>query len=98
MYRQGDILLVYAHEIPMSAQQQANCVLAVGEATGHQHQIITGALLWMNDDETKYVEVTGNKAILVHEEHGPITLSGPAMYKIVQQREYVPGAIRYVAD
>lgn len=98
MFRQGDILLVEVPRRPLYAQQQPDCILALGEATGHKHQIMAGALLWVDDDTTKYVEVTGAEATLVHEEHGPITLTGPATYKVLQQREYAPGDSRYVAD
>lgn len=96
--RQGDVLIVSASIIPPSAQRQACCVLARGEATGHAHQIHEGALLWVDTDGTKYLEVFGAEAKVEHEEHGPIVLAGPAIYRIVLQREYTPEAIRNVAD
>jgi hypothetical protein len=33
----------------------------------------------------------------VHEEHGAITVPA-GLYRVVRQREYVPGDYRYVAD
>lgn len=98
MYRQGDILLIHADRVPASAQRQGHPVLAEGEATGHLHQVQDDAFVWVDTDRTKYVEVYGTQARLVHEEHGPIALTGPAIYRMVQQREYSPTGLRHVED
>ena len=98
MYRQGDVLVIGAKTVPKSAVRQERCVLALGEVTGHAHQIVEEAFLWVDTDGTKYVEVYGPEAVLQHEEHGPITLTGPAIYRVIQQREYTPEEIRHVAD
>ena len=98
MYRQGDVLVQSATHIPKTAAKQPRCVLALGEVTGHAHQIKTDAVLWVDTDGTKYVEVVSAEATLSHEEHGPIVLSGPAIYRVTQQREYTPEEIRNVAD
>lgn len=98
MYRQGDVLVMTALAIPKTAKRQKKCVLALGEVTGHAHQIKTDAVLWLDQDGTKYVQVRGSEATIVHEEHGPIVLSGPAIYRVTQQREYTPEEIRNVAD
>ncbi len=98
MSRQGDVLLATADAIPQSAKKQTRCILALGEATGHAHQIKEDAFLWVDTDGTKYVEVYGAAAELVHEEHGTVTLPGPAIYRVRQQREYSPMEIRNVAD
>ena len=98
MYRQGDVLVMSARAIPKTAQKQKQCVLALGEATGHAHQIKEEAFLWVDTDGTKYVEVFGSEAVVQHEEHGPIVLAGPAIYRVVQQREYFPEEVRNVAD
>ena len=98
MVRQGDVLVMSCAAIPKTATKQDKCILALGEATGHAHQIKTDALLWVDSDGTKYVEVYGSEATIDHEEHGPIVLAGPAIYRVVQQREYSPEEIRNVAD
>ena len=98
MYRQGDVLICSATIIPGTAQKQVRCVLALGEVTGHAHQIKEEAFLWVDTDGTKYIEVFGSEATVQHEEHGPIVLSGPAIYRVVQQREYTPEETRNVAD
>lgn len=96
--RQGDVMIVSTNAIPITAVKQEQCVLALGEVTGHAHQIHEEAFLYVDADGTKYVEVYGEEATLKHEEHGPIVLPGPAIYRVTQQREYSPEAIRNVAD
>ena len=96
--RQGDVLIQSAQRIPAAAVKQPRCVLALGEATGHAHQITEQAWLWVDTDGTKYVEVYGDEALLQHEEHSRIILPGPAIYRVTQQREYHPAEIRNVAD
>ena len=98
MYRQGDVLICSAMAIPVTAKKEKRCILALGEVTGHAHQIKEDAFLWVDTDGTKYIEVFGSEATVQHEEHGPIVLAGPAIYRVVQQREYMPEEIRNVAD
>lgn len=98
MYRQGDVLIATVEAVPLSAVKHERCILALGEATGHAHQIKDQAFLWVDADGSKYVEVYGMEAIVQHEEHGPIVLSGPAVYRVTIQREYSPEEIRNVAD
>jgi hypothetical protein len=98
MFRQGDVLIQKVQLIPPTAVKQPKCILALGEATGHAHQIKDGAYLLIDTDGAKYVEVLGAEATVTHEEHGPITLTGPAVYRIRQQREYTPEEIRNVRD
>lgn len=99
MMRQGDVLIQQIAEKPASAKKQNHCVLAYGEVTSHKHEISTDqALLWTDTDGTSYVEVYRELATLRHPEHGAITLPGPAIYRVTQQREYYPGELRNVAD
>ena len=96
--RQGDVFVFKVASLPTGVVKQDQCVLARGEVTNHCHQIKEEAFLWVDTDGTKYVEVFGSEATIQHEEHGPIVLAGPAIYRVVQQREYSPEAIRNVAD
>ena len=98
MFRQGDVLIQSVQSIPVTAVKQAQCILALGEATGHAHQIKRGAYLFIDTDGGKYIDVIGSSATVEHEEHGPITLEGPAVYRVIQQREYTPEEIRNVRD
>jgi len=101
-YRQGDVFLFRVPELPAGAIEhemgaEERIVLAYGEVTGHAHALSrTGARLYHADNE-RFVMVA-QRALLIHEEHAPIPL-GPGVYKVVQQREYVPQAVpTYVSD
>ncbi|MEU9073744.1 hypothetical protein ACFYUY_12440 [Kitasatospora sp. NPDC004745] len=108
MYRQGDVLIVPVEEgavpgrVAALAEQprdgRGRMVLALGEVTGHAHAVVgPGALRreagpfgagWLHLPEGGRV---------VHEEHAAIPLPR-GWYRVVRQREYVPGAVRMVAD
>tara|TARA_Y100001978_G_C23554467_1_gene366179 strand:- start:116 stop:457 length:342 start_codon:yes stop_codon:yes gene_type:complete len=100
-YRQGDVLLVKLdlEKIPDGATREAvddRVVLAYGEVTGHAHAIdplCASLYRWQND---RLLEANAG-AVLVHEEHSPITLE-PGFYRVIQQREYEPGSSRPVID
>ncbi|HEY8479791.1 MAG TPA: hypothetical protein VIL71_08175 [Spirillospora sp.] len=108
MYRQGDILLLPIPEdvVPASVRAlppaprdgRGRMILAHGEATGHAHAVhAPGSLLRTPaplDPDYLHLPSGGR---LVHEEHAPITLP-KGWYRVVRQREYVPGAVRVVAD
>lgn len=96
--RQGDVLLQRISALPEEAERvkaKGPIVLALGEATGHKHQIKTGAVAyeWQGD---MLIEVK-KEAALVHEEHSTITLEA-GIYQRIIQREYSPQAIRNVND
>jgi hypothetical protein len=106
MYRQGDVLIVpVATEglpsglVPAPRDQGGRLILARGEATGHAH-VATGeglTLLHLPDDLDSmflHVRVYGRVS---HEEHAAIPLPA-GYYRVIRQREYVPGAVRPVAD
>lgn len=87
-------------------------ILAYGEVTGHAHEVIAGTdierhqarygddvppmQLFEEPDGSRLLVVRG-PATLRHEEHGPIALV-PGHYEVIRQREYAPGALRFVAD
>ena len=101
VYRQGDVLVHRVASLPANAHPVANSddriVLAFGEVTGHAHAISTRfATMYVAQGE-RYLDVKAG-AKLVHEEHATIELP-EGIYKVVQQREYVPqSAPRDVAD
>ncbi len=98
MWRQGDVFIAAVPSIPAAAQPRPHCVLAEGEVTGHSHRIKeTGAARMFAHAGSLYLEVTATLATVAHEEHGPITLRR-GTYRVWQQREYSPEAIRTVRD
>lgn len=106
MYRQGDVLLVpvSAAEVPATAvpaprDRSGRMILARGEATGHAHVIVGPDVMLLadrDDIDRLFIKIV-SRARVVHEEHG--TISVPAGdYRVIRQREYVPGSYRPVAD
>jgi hypothetical protein len=106
MYRQGDVLIVAIDEsqvpdglVSAPRDRGGRLILARGEATGHAH-VATGeglTLLCLPDDlEAMFLQVRVYGRV-THEEHAPISLP-KGYYRVVRQREYVPGAFRRVAD
>ncbi|MED7955192.1 hypothetical protein [Streptomyces sp. BE303] len=108
MYRQGDVLIVLVEEsavptrvgslAPQPRDARGRLVLALGEVTGHAHAVVGPGELrreagpfgaaWLH-------LVEGGR--VVHEEHAAIPLP-KGWYRVVRQREYVPGSVRVVAD
>lgn len=98
MWRQGDIFVTTVQNIPADATLHPNCVLAEGEMTGHSHRIDTPGVARLYTHPTSfYLEITAERATVVHQEHGPITLPR-GLYRVWRQREYHPEAIRIVRD
>jgi len=107
IFRQGDVLLTLVAALPAGAKDitpEERIVLAYGEVTGHAHAIHEPrtkaapkgkARMWDTGAE-RYLQVLEATA-LKHEEHGAVPLP-PGVYKVTQQREYHPEAIRNVAD
>lgn len=106
MYRQGDVLVhpidrseIPAGLVPAARDARGRLVLARGEATGHAHVVSgAGVTLWTLPDQTEpSILLIDGYGRLGHEEHGPIPLPAGA-YRVVRQREYLPGTWRPVAD
>lgn len=96
MFRQGDVLIVPASEIPAAAvpvkRVRRAVVLAEGEVTGHAHRIVAdGADLFEIEGlEDRFLRVLTEGGVdLVHEEHGTIALPA-GDYIVRRQREYTP--------
>ncbi|WP_374985173.1 hypothetical protein [Streptomyces fradiae] len=108
MYRQGDVLIVPLDEaaVPphvVDAPQEprdarGRLVLALGEVTGHAHAVPgPGRLLREPGAFGPLLLHLPDGGRVVHEEHAAIPLP-KGWYRVVRQREYVPGSVRIVAD
>lgn len=100
-FRQGDVGIERIAELPVHAVEvppkEGRIVLAYGEVTGHAHALAeTTKVREFSFEAERFIQVM-EATTLRHEEHAPITLE-PGIYKIHQQREYSPEAIRNVAD
>ena len=95
-YRQGDVLLERIDALPEEAfPVDGRTILAYGEVTGHAHEVKKYGRLFESAGQ-RFLKVT-RKTSLEHQEHGSIPLTA-GIYRIIQQREYHPEAIRNVAD
>ncbi|ATL86591.1 hypothetical protein [Streptomyces malaysiensis] len=108
MYRQGDVLIVPVavealprgiDALPRQPRDgRGRLVLALGEVTGHAHAVVGPGTLVRESDPfgVSYLHLPDGGRV-VHEEHAAIPLP-KGWYRVVRQREYVPGAVRVVAD
>lgn len=106
MFRQGDVLIVPIAEAAVPARaldaageqrdSRGRLVLALGEVTGHAHAIAAPGRL-VREGEGRMLLHLPEGGRVVHEEHAPIPLP-KGWFRVVRQREYVPGAVRIVAD
>lgn len=108
VYRQGDVLIVPVAEeaVPPHARRapkeprdtRGRMVLALGEVTGHAHAVVgPGELVREPGPFGPMLLRLPEGGRVVHEEHAAITLS-KGWYRVIRQREYVPGSVRIVAD
>src|SRR2546421_246166 len=98
LWRQGDVFIARVPALPADARPRPHCVLAEGEVTGHSHRVKeAGVARLYAAAGSLYLEVTAERATVCHEEHGSITLQR-GTYRVWQQREYSPEAIRTVRD
>lgn len=97
LWRQGDVLIADIPALPESSTRRESPVLVTGEATGHAHRVEAPetAEVWVVNGQL-YLKVLDPTRI-IHEEHLPITIP-PGIYRIWQQREYTPRAIRRIRD
>ena len=98
LYRHGDVLIAAVAALPAGSVPRRGLVLAHGEHTGHSHRIQEfGAASLHVYGQDLYLLVSAPTATLVHEEHRAIELP-VGVYRVWQQREYTPSAIRTVVD
>lgn len=94
--RQGDLLIVPTNNIPKTAKKDTTNIVLQGEATGHHHRLQGGDVL--KDSLGAIFLNVQDKALLVHEEHKPISLHA-GKYAVIRQREYVStDMVRVVID
>ena len=100
-YRHGDVLLKKVDKISGKKREAKRRVtVALGEATGHHHDIsVEKGLVSIYDDiGATYVDIP-TEAIIDHQEHHDIAIA-PGMYQILIERERDPfsQAIKTVVD
>ncbi|MDE2095736.1 MAG: hypothetical protein KGL39_00635 [Patescibacteria group bacterium] len=96
-YRQGDVFIETIDEVPSDVVLvEGPVVLAYGEVTGHSHQVKTKSAKLFERAGERFL-VLNKKAVVEHQEHGPITLPA-GTYRVTIQREYHPLEIKSVVD
>jgi len=102
-WRQGDIYFVKLDRDAdlQEAKPVKSGVIARGETTGHAHRVsnaslVAGALLCLLR-EAMFLRTPEEGAVIVHEEHGPITLP-QGVYAVQHQQEFDGLAFRRVWD
>lgn len=90
-FRQGDVGLIESR-IPKAAKRVPLKPLALGEVTGHSHQVAiadrAGAEMYELEGAT-FLRVTAEGSIsIVHEEHGTVTLPAGWEGEVRIAREY----------
>jgi hypothetical protein len=111
MIRQGDVVIRSVAEIPKAAEldlKRGPIVLALGESSGHRHQIARGAKLF-HRGSAMFLEVTARGGArldvtsdrgtqLTPERHAPIMLP-QGVYEVMIQNEWtLADEIRRVED
>lgn len=108
MYRQGDVLVMQIDENEAGKELESaktvdrdngRVVLMYGEVTGHAHAISApdAHLFDIGKGEVDRILKLTSPVNLSHEEHATIELPA-GVYRVLRQREWSPGEIRYVAD
>jgi hypothetical protein len=94
LYRQGDLFIEATEVVPEGATQRAGGVLLEGELTGHSHRIedLQSAIVHERLGQM-FIEVRGEQAAVIHQEHGTIVLPR-GVYRAWRQREYVAAGSR----
>ena len=89
IYRQGDVLLKEIGRLPFGLKKAQDNILALGEATGHNHKLVSEQICVFEDKQkNKFVNLEQDTE-LIHEEHGKIVLDA-ALYMMVKEREFSP--------
>jgi hypothetical protein len=102
IHRQGDVLLVLVSAKELTGKfekvplENGRVILAYGESTGHAHALSGKTSTLYRWEGNRLLEVV-KETPLVHEEHSAIALA-PGVYRVIQQKEYSPQAIRNVMD
>lgn len=93
--RQGDVYIVLNQPKPDELQLREDKVLAVGEATGHNH-VLTSGTVYGKLDGRQWI-VLDTESELIHQEHAVVTVP-IGIHEVRIQREYTPKEIVRVRD
>ncbi|OGK69381.1 hypothetical protein A2313_03785 [Candidatus Roizmanbacteria bacterium RIFOXYB2_FULL_41_10] len=96
LLRQGDVMLQRIDKLPVGLKKRNSLILVYGEVTGHKHRLDKGQVF--EDNAGKMFVSLKSRAVLLHEEHDPITLE-KGNYAVIRQKEYLmKDMVRTVID
>lgn len=72
-FRHGDVIILPTKD-KIQGREQPKPILALGEVTGHSHQITEGLAKVFKYNAKTYLKVISEYALLTHEEHKEIKL------------------------
>ncbi len=114
MIRHGDVYLIptKTKPSPSAKAETKDMVVALGEATGHRHELYGGTLYTsnggtLNEGGTALFVADGEKPMIAHRkgeewtgEHGDIELTPGTTYEVRIQRQWTPSGTGWenVAD
>ena len=101
--QQGDVLLDLVPLPEKAKRKEGRIILALGEATGHRHEVIGEGLTCYEDEAGVLYVVAEQEGTLTHQEHHaqPIPVTPPGMAwrrRIVQEYDHFQEEARSVAD
>ena len=102
----------YGHKRETQSTDKCDVItVAHGEATGHTHafrmsqQVPDVAIIAFGETRTRvgeipeFIKITGNSAVIKHEEHNPLTIpAGHYRVSIVREFDHISGTARFVVD
>jgi|WetSurMetagenome_2_1015567.scaffolds.fasta_scaffold633848_2 hypothetical protein len=99
-YQQGDVLLIQTNdESVKDGKKLDHLILAEGEKTGHNHQIVSGIATLIAIGDKRILNVLSDYALLKHQEHKEINIQkGKYEVKIVQEYDHFDEEAKRVAD
>lgn len=100
LYRQGDFLFIPVPDAPKGKKvkrEGGRIIVGRGEVTGHHHAVAMPEVKMIEATDMRRYLVSDKAFQVTHEEHAAVSLPA-GVYEVRQQRQYVRGEIRRVAD
>lgn len=95
-WRHGDLIIMPTKD-KILGEEQSKPILALGEVTGHSHQITKGMAKVFKYNDKTYLKIISEYALLSHEEHKEINLP-QGDYEFFIQQEWKEDGWKKVLD
>ena len=88
IYRHGDLSIRQVAKIPDNVIQLSPTIIAFGEKTGHNHQLVGQVQVYETPDKQIHFEAKQD-VIVKHQEHNTLKIA-KGNYVVIHEREYDP--------